>query len=117
MCRNEMSFTPQHSISRQECRNKSAMMAQLGDHAVLEILVSNCFVKHTAESHRNGNVVIMPQENARKSQLLIHEQYNERTANREQYNSTKRRHGSCNCSMMSSIIQEVLLSEQYNTLA
>ncbi len=43
-----------------------------------------------------------------KLQLLIDEQYNERTANREQYN-TKRRHGSRNCSSMSSIRKELLI--------
>jgi hypothetical protein len=43
-----------------------------------------------------------------KSQLLIDEQYNERTANGEQYN-TKRGHGSCNCSSMSSLKKELLI--------
>jgi isopenicillin N synthase-like dioxygenase len=43
-----------------------------------------------------------------KSQLLISEQYNERTANCEEYN-TKRRHGSCNCSSMSSLMKELLI--------
>jgi hypothetical protein len=43
-----------------------------------------------------------------KLQLLIDEQYNERTANGEQYN-TKRRHGSRNCSSMSSIRKELLI--------
>jgi hypothetical protein len=43
-----------------------------------------------------------------KSQLFNDEQYNTRTANDEQYNNISR-HGSRNCSMMSSIIQELLI--------
>jgi hypothetical protein len=48
-----------------------------------------------------------------KSQLLIDEQYNERTASREQYTPISR-HGSCNCSSMSSLMKELLIDEQYN---
>jgi hypothetical protein len=44
-----------------------------------------------------------------KSQLLIDEQYNERTANREEQYTTKRRHGSCHCSWMSSLMKELLI--------
>jgi hypothetical protein len=43
-----------------------------------------------------------------KSQLLNDEQYNTRSANCEQYN-TKRRHGSRNCSSMSSRMTELLV--------
>jgi hypothetical protein len=45
-----------------------------------------------------------------KSQLLNNEQYNMRTAHRdEQYNTIVSRDGGRNCSMMSSIIQELLI--------
>jgi hypothetical protein len=44
-----------------------------------------------------------------KSQLLNNEQYNMRTAHRDEQYNTISRHGGRNCSMISSIIQELLI--------
>jgi hypothetical protein len=44
-----------------------------------------------------------------KSQLLNNEQYNMRTAHRDEQYNTISRYGGRNCSMMSSIIQELLI--------